>query len=71
VLNLSGFRDFLKDLGFRFVMAFAGVSLVALLAFLGDLFDIASLQSTGGILAVLLIGGSLVAISAIAVSVLT
>ena len=59
------FRSFVKDLGFRILMAFLGVGLFALLAFTGDYFDIGLLQSSGGILLVLLIGGPIIFITAL------
>ena len=57
------FRNFLKGLIFRIVMAAAGIGLVVLLALVGDFFDIGLLQSTGGIVIVLLVGGPLLLIS--------
>jgi hypothetical protein len=59
------FRNFVKDLGFRILMAAAGIGLFALLAFAGDYLDIGLLQSSGGILLVLLIGGPIIFIPAL------
>ena len=56
------FRNFLKDLGFRFLMAALGVGLFAAIAFAGDFLQIEFLQSPRGVLAVLLVGGPLVLI---------
>ncbi|WP_414837253.1 hypothetical protein ACK3SF_03215 [Candidatus Nanosalina sp. VS9-1] len=55
-MDLS-FRSFIKDIAFRILMAAAGVGLFVSLALAGDYFDIGLLQSSGGILLVLLIGG--------------
>ncbi len=56
------FRNFLKDLGLRFLMAGLGIGLVVAIALIGDFFQIEFLQSTGGILTFLLLGGPLILI---------
>jgi hypothetical protein len=57
------FRNFVKDLGFRFLMAAAGIGVFVALALIGDFFEIELLQSPGGILAVLLVSGPVLLVS--------
>lgn len=54
------FENLLKDLGLRIGGAVGAVALFVALAYLGDFFNIELLQSPGGILSVILIGGTLI-----------